>query len=63
MSKKTKEELTQDLEVKQRQKFVDAVKELETKHGYRVVAALNFSQAGVYPTIGVEKVKVEETKS
>ena len=62
MSKKTKEELTKEVETKQRQAFVKAVQAVEEKHGYRVVAALNFSQSGVFPTLGVEKTQVEPEK-
>ena len=62
MSKKTKEELTQEIEQQQRKKFIDAIEEVQDKHGYRVVAMLNFSQSGVYPTLGVDKVAKKEEK-
>lgn len=58
--KKTKEELAQEAEQQQRQKFIAEVQEVEKKHGYQVIAMLNFSQSGVYPTLGVDKKKEEE---
>ena len=60
MSKKTEKELKEDLELQQREKFVAAVQEVEEKYGYCVVATLNYSQNGVYPTISVQKIKKEK---
>lgn len=57
---KTKKELEQDVETQQRKKFIEAIEEVQNKHGYQVVAMLNFSQSGVYPTLGVDKVKKKE---
>ena len=62
MANKTKEELNQERETQQRKKFIEEIEEVQKKHGYRVVAMLNFSQSGVYPTLGVDKVKKEDKK-
>ena len=60
MANKTKEELNQERETQQRKKFIEEIEEVQKKHGYRVVAMLNFSQNGVYPTLGVDKVKEDK---
>ena len=57
---KEKQELKNEVEKQQRQRFVEAVQEVENQHGYKVIAMLNFSQSGVYPTIGVQKVEKPE---
>jgi len=57
MANKTKEELNQEIETQQRKKFIEEIEKVQKKHGYQVVAMLNFSQSGVYPTLGVDKVK------
>ena len=59
---KEKQELKNEVEKQQRQRFVEAVQEVENQHGYKVIAMLNFSQSGVTPTLGLHKVEETETK-
>lgn len=48
-------------ETKHQQLFIDKLRALEAETGYRVIARLEYSQFGVYPTLAVQKTP-EETK-
>ena len=61
MPKKTQSDVEKK-EQADRKAFIEAVEKLQDEHGYRVVAMLNFSQSGVYPTLGVDKMTKEDKK-
>lgn len=59
-TKKTEEELRDELEKQQQDKFIEALREVEEKHGYKLQPILHYSVTGVVPQITVQKVKAEQ---
>jgi hypothetical protein len=45
------------------QAFIDAIKALEEEHGYQVVPMIQYTDQGLYPTVGTRKTpEKKETK-
>lgn len=42
------------------QAFIDAIKAVEMEHGYQVIPMLQYTDQGLYPTVGTRKIKVEK---
>lgn len=59
MANKTKEELTEEVEKKQQDRFIEELRELESKHGYKLEPIMHYSHRGIIPQITVVKNKVE----
>lgn len=47
-------------EQKHQELFIEKLRALELETGYRVIARLDYSQFGVYPTLGVQKTPEKE---
>lgn len=58
---KTEEELQKEVEKQQQAKFIDEMKELEAKHGYRLIAQLAYTDGGILARLGLQKA-VKETQ-
>jgi len=61
MAKKTQSDVDKK-EQADRKAFIEAVEKVQDEHGYRVVAMLNFSQSGVVPVLGLDKVTEDDEK-
>ena len=59
---KSKDELNREIEVQQRQKFIDAIAEVEKTHGYTLIGMMDYTQFGIRPTVGLRKTDPEEKK-
>lgn len=55
ISKEEMSKIEEIAETKHQQLFIDKLRALELETGYRVIARLEYSQFGVYPTLGVQK--------
>ena len=60
--KKISKQLTKEQDEK-RKAFWEDVKEVQDKHGMRLVALLDYSQLGVVPVLGAVENKKEEKSS
>lgn len=59
---KSKDELNREIEVQQRQKFIDAIANVEKTHGYTLIGMMDYTQFGIRPTVGLKKNDPEEKK-
>jgi hypothetical protein len=62
MTNKTEAELRNEVEKQQQQKFIDEVRELEIKHGYRLIAQMNYTNSGAFAQLGLQKAIKEKTE-
>ena len=62
MAKKTVGKVNKEQDEKL-QAFIDAIKAVETEHGYQVVPMIQYTDQGLYPTVGTRKTPDAKTEA
>ena len=53
-------EIKQEKEIKAREAFQADLLAVEKKHGLKLIPMINYSNQGLYPSLGVQEIKPEE---
>ncbi len=59
---KTKQEIVEDIEQSMQKKFIDEIKEVESKHGYRLIAQMAYTDGAIFARLGLQKLVKETTE-